>query len=380
MVRRLGLVIVAAVALLGGLLAAPAVAEPGGVTNVSAPEVSGTAAYGSTLTASPGGWDAAEVTPSYQWLRDGVAIDGATATTYRTVGDDVDHAVSVRVDVVSADGATGSATSAAVTVRPATLRMTGRPSVTGTMRYGHTVTAWPGHWQPSGVTVSYQWMRGTTPISGARSRTYTFRPTDVGHGVWVRTTVRRAHHTTQVVRSVHRAGGLVGHRRDVRRTVTYRVVRKGSSASSLSTFRRQAAETLRDARGWRGAGIRFKEVRSGGQFTLVLARASQVPRYSSGCSATYSCRVGRYVIINETRWRTATSTWRKDGRSVRDYRHMVVNHETGHWLGKGHARCSSRGALAPVMMQQSKGLKGCRANPWPKRGELGVPRYGWKAP
>jgi hypothetical protein len=49
---------------------------------------------------------------------------------------------------------------------------------------------------------------------------------------------------------------------------------------------------------------------------------------------------------------------------------MVVNHETGHWLGLGHAGCPGRGRLAPVMMQQSKGLGGCRFNPFPTSREL----------
>ena len=103
---------------------------------------------------------------------------------------------------------------------------------------------------------------------------------------------------------------------------------------------------------------------------VVLAEASTVPSYSSGCSAYWNCRVGPYVIINQARWRFATPPWNRAGMSLRDYRHLAVNHETGHFLGRGHRGCSAPGRPAPVMMPQSKGLDGCRFNPWPLRAEL----------
>lgn len=79
--------------------------------------------------------------------------------------------------------------------------------------------------------------------------------------------------------------------------------------------------------------------------------------------------MGRHVIINEDRWRSSTRAWRGAGKSVASYRHMVVNHETGHWFGLGHQDCSGRGRAAPVMQQQSKDLQGCRANPFPLDSE-----------
>ena len=82
------------------------------------------------------------------------------------------------------------------------------------------------------------------------------------------------------------------------------------------------------------------------------------------------------MIINQMRWLNASPMWREQRRSVRDYRHMVVNHETGHWLGHDHAYCSRAGAQAPVMQQQSKGLQGCGPNPWPTAAEWRVPRFG----
>ena len=150
-----------------------------------------------------------------------------------------------------------------------------------------------------------------------------------------------------------------------RRRVTYSVITRGDITASMEVFRRQARETYDDERGWRGGGVEFRRVRRGGDFTLVLASARAVPTFSSSCSAQWSCRVGRFVIINQLRWKHASPAWNAAGRSTRDYRHLVVNHETGHWLGLGHASCPRRGTKAPVMMQQSKGTGGCRLNPWP---------------
>ncbi len=150
-----------------------------------------------------------------------------------------------------------------------------------------------------------------------------------------------------------------------RRVVTYSVTTRGRVTASMEVFRRQAQETYDDPRGWRAGGVQFRRVRRGGDFTLVLASAGAVPSFSPSCSSAWSCRVGRFVIINQYRWRHASVAWNRAGRSIRDYRHMVVNHETGHWLGLGHASCPRRGSKAPVMMQQSKGTGGCRFNPWP---------------
>ena len=166
--------------------------------------------------------------------------------------------------------------------------------------------------------------------------------------------------------------------RPVTGSVTYSVTTKGAVTANLAEFKQQANVTLNDGRGWARLGVRFQEVESGGNFTLVLAEANQLPTFSSGCSAEYSCRAGRYVIINQDRWMGATPSWNSAGGSLRDYRHMVVNHETGHWLGHDHQSCGGAGQQAPVMQQQSIGLQGCQFNAWPLATELWSTQLGIK--
>ena len=157
------------------------------------------------------------------------------------------------------------------------------------------------------------------------------------------------------------------------RTVTYTIRTQGSTRSNLAEFALQASQTLNDRRGWSQLGLSFKEVQSGGDFNLVLAEPSYLGSLA-GCSAQWSCRVGVSVIINDDRWQGATSAWNNAGGGIRDYRHMVINHEVGHWLGHGHGSCSAPGAYAPVMLQQSIDLQGCKFNPWPLPGELWTSR------
>jgi hypothetical protein len=351
-----------------GLLLAGATAAGAAPANLAPPSVHGTAQYAARLVAEPGTWSSTDAAYAYRWLRDGRPIAGATGPSYRPTLADLGRRLAVRV---TATDPTGSATAVSAPTDPvarAELRNRRPPAVHGVARYTRTVTASPGRWSPAPARVRYQWLRNGRPITGATGRRYRFAPEDVGERVRVRVLATAPGHVPASKRSAR--PDPVGHRVDVRRRATYSVATRGRITTSLATFRRQAAETYADPRGWRGAGVAFRQVPRGGSFTLVLAEASVVPSFSSVCSAMWSCRVGRFVIINQDRWRHASPAWNAAGRSLRDYRHLVVNHETGHWLGHGHASCPGRGRPAPVMMQQSKGTGGCRFNPWPTLAEL----------
>jgi hypothetical protein len=163
------------------------------------------------------------------------------------------------------------------------------------------------------------------------------------------------------------------------RTITYEVTQRGDVRADLGEFQRAAGAILGDERGWSlGGSLRFVEVPSGGQLSLVLASPQAVADAASDCSRFYSCRVGREVLVNDRNWRVATPGWRAADGGLLEYRRYVITHEVGHFLGFGHVGCPRRGAPAPVMMQQSKGLEGCVPSGWPTRGERQelAARYG----
>ena len=322
------------------------------------PTISGTPEYAATLTADPGQWAPAATAYAFQWLRDGQPIAQATASTYQPGLDDLGHTLAVTVGAADGIGNTGIATSApTAAVQRATLKAKGGQAIKGVARFTRTLDAHPGRYTATPSKVSYQWLRGKQPVAGATDKHYEIRADDVGVRLQVQLTVLSPGY--QPLAHVTKPTPKVRHRVDVRRTVRYHVETRGKITTSLKKFKAQAQQTYEDPRGWRGAGIRFVPVAKGGAFTLVLSQASLVPSFSSVCSSMWSCRVGRFVIINQDRWKNASPAWNAANLALRDYRHMVVNHETGHWLGLGHAslpRPGPAGAGDDAAVQGAAGL------------------------
>ena len=79
-------------------------------------------------------------------------------------------------------------------------------------------------------------------------------------------------------------------------------------------------------------------------------------------NSIYSCRNEQNIVLNFFRWENGAVDFKND---METYRIYLINHETGHILGWGHVGCPKEGAIAPVMMQQSKGTEGCIPYGWP---------------
>jgi len=125
---------------------------------------------------------------SYQWLRDGTPIPGATGADYTVASADYGHYVCVQVTFSKVGYLTTPVTGLPAYVRingtvatapanynysNASASITGNAVVGGTLSVVLDVT-------PTPTTVTYQWNRDGWPITGATNSTYVVQPSDAG--------------------------------------------------------------------------------------------------------------------------------------------------------------------------------------------------------
>ncbi|WP_394280030.1 peptidoglycan DD-metalloendopeptidase family protein [Microbacterium sp.] len=172
----------------------PTAAVVRGRLTAKQPAISGTPTVGRTLTVRAGDWGPAPVRVTYQWLRDGAVISGATASSYKATRADDGRVVAARVIVRKDAYHTASRTTSGVRIgKPMT--KTVAPTVSGTFAVGRTLTARVAPWSPDGVRLNYQWYRGSSRIPGATTSRYTLRDADGGHKIWVRVAGRKPGYT-----------------------------------------------------------------------------------------------------------------------------------------------------------------------------------------
>ena len=154
--------------------------NPYHLTATPQPTITGTAAVGRTLTATPHVWKPGAVTLAYQWKRNGTAIPGATSATFRLSAADKGATITVTVTGSKSDYTSVTKTSKGTgKVKAGTLR-TVTPKISGKALVDVTLTAQPGTWTPAGVIYTYRWYRNSTPIKAATEATYTVQNADQG--------------------------------------------------------------------------------------------------------------------------------------------------------------------------------------------------------
>ena len=154
------------------------------------------------------------------------------------------------------------------------------------------------------------------------------------------------------------------------RVLRFRIEIEDGLAIDGECFSDAVAAILNDPRGWGEDGrLAFQPVTDADpDFRLILASPATTDGlcYPLRTGGKYSCRSGAEVVLNLNRWESGTEEY-EDNLDI--YRQYLVNHEVGHFLGYGHIGCPGPGEPAPVMMQQTKGLRKCLLNGWPTSDE-----------
>lgn len=170
-----------------------------------------------------------------------------------------------------------------------------------------------------------------------------------------------------------RPGPVLGRAGELRR---YRVAVESGSDEDVAAFAQAVQVALAGPGSWVDSGrLRLQQVPGNAprDFTVYLATARTAGRMCAAGGVDIridgrpytSCRAPGQVIVNLDRWRLSVPHYVSARVPLSVYRTYVVNHEVGHQLGHHHERCPGAGRPAPVMMQQTLFLNGCRVNPWP---------------
>jgi hypothetical protein len=154
------------------------------------------------------------------------------------------------------------------------------------------------------------------------------------------------------------------------RTVKYTVEIEGGLDVDAHEVASTVQSVLLDSRGWQKVdGVRFVNVTPAQsargdhvdiRVTLASPGLTDKLCLPMQTLSQVSCWNGTRSVLNYRRWALGDDSY---GSDVARYRVYQVNHEVGHGLGHQHRQCPGKGTRAPVMVQQTLDLGGCK--PWP---------------
>lgn len=171
-----------------GATAAAAAIVASAPVNTAAPVISGATDLGAVLTVTSGTWSGYPA-PSFarQWLRNGVNIAGATASTYTVAVADSGATITCVVTATNAGGSSAQASNGITAQTFTAPTISGIPTISGASEVGQILAASPssasGNPPPART---WQWLRDGANIAGATNSTYTLVTADGGTNVSVR--------------------------------------------------------------------------------------------------------------------------------------------------------------------------------------------------
>ncbi|QBX56761.1 CHAP domain-containing protein [Nocardioides seonyuensis] len=158
------------------------------VEATTAPAIAGAPVVGAPVEVSTGTWSPAPTQVALQWLADGVAIPGATSTTYVPTPEVKGQALAVEVTAALEGYSPGVAVLTTEAVAPGLLQAAGLPAIQGNPEVGQTLTLSAPSWSPQPARTKTQWFADGAPLRGENGTTLVLTRDHVGSRISARVT------------------------------------------------------------------------------------------------------------------------------------------------------------------------------------------------
>jgi len=144
-------------------------------------------------------WNFGRAAESYQWLRDGIPIFGATSFTYSPGGGDLGKTISVRMTLNNRFSPYSASYQSVVEysegveiISGGQVANDGSPEIVGdTFSPGSVLTSSDGYFYPAPATRTFEWLVDGVVVADATSKTYTIRTADIGLEIQSRVSAQR---------------------------------------------------------------------------------------------------------------------------------------------------------------------------------------------
>lgn len=164
-------------------------------------KIIGTNKVGTTLKAVPSNTPKG-TSYTYQWLRNGKTIRGATRASYPLVAADLSQRISVKATAKKAGYFTETVIAAQTgKIAKGALKNTKSPTVAGRHQVGKILKVNPGSWSAKPDKYTYQWYRSGAAISKATKSSYKFTTRDKGKVIYVKVTAHKKGFTSKSANS-----------------------------------------------------------------------------------------------------------------------------------------------------------------------------------